>query len=169
MTPSTRCGPGWFSLPNDTRRYRDWKRGGHGAYVDMNEAIAESCDVYFYELAYKLGIDRLYDFGTRFGLGNVTGIDNTNERAGLLPSRAWKEATRGSHWYPGETINVGIGQGFMLATPLQIAVGLGDCLSWKARRACWRLWRESRLKRRCWAKWKMCPRAPGMLSYAAWR
>ena len=123
VTPSTRfADPGWFSLPNDTRRYRDWKRGGHGTYVDMNEAIAESCDVYFYELAYKLGIDRLYDFGTRFGLGNVTGIDNTNERAGLLPSRAWKEATRGSHWYPGETINVGIGQGFMLATPLQIAV-----------------------------------------------
>ena len=123
VTPSTRfADPGWFSLPNDSRRYRDWKRGGHGSYVDMNEAIAESCDVYFYELAYKLGIDRLHDFGSRFGLGNVTGIDNTNERAGLLPSRAWKQETRNSHWYPGETINVGIGQGFMLATPLQIAV-----------------------------------------------
>ncbi len=123
VTPATRyADPGFFSLPNDTRRYRDWKRGGHGASVNMDQAIAESCDVYFYELAYKLGIDRLHDFGTRFGLGDVTGIDNTNERGGLLPSRQWKRDTRGSHWYPGETINVGIGQGFMLATPLQIAV-----------------------------------------------
>lgn len=123
VTPATRyADPGFFTLPNDTRRYRDWKRGGHGAFVNMTQAIAESCDVYFYELAYKLGIDRLHDFGSRFGLGDVTGIDNTNERSGLLPSRQWKRDTRGSHWYPGETINVGIGQGFMLATPLQIAL-----------------------------------------------
>ncbi len=123
VTPTTRyADPGFFTLPNDSRRYRDWKRGGDGFSVNMEQAIAESCDVYFYELAYKLGIDRLHDFGARFGLGSSTGIDNTNERSGLLPSRQWKRATRGSHWYPGETINVGIGQGFMLATPLQIAV-----------------------------------------------
>ncbi len=123
VTPATRfADPGWFTLPNDTRRYRDWKRGGHGYAINLEQAIVQSCDVYFYELAYKLGIDRLHDFGARFGLGEVTGIDNTNERSGLLPSRQWKEESRGSHWYPGETINVGIGQGFMLATPLQLAV-----------------------------------------------
>jgi penicillin-binding protein 2 len=123
VTPATRIAdPGWFSLPDDSRRYRDWKRGGHGATVNLEQAVVQSCDVYFYELAYKLGIDRLHSFGTRFGLGDVTGIDNTNERAGLMPSREWKEQSRGGHWYPGETINVGIGQGFMLATPLQLAV-----------------------------------------------
>lgn len=123
VTSSTRIAdPGWFSLPNDTRRYRDWKRGGHGASMNLEQAIVESCDVYFYELAYKLGIDRLHDFGVHFGLGVPTGIDNTNERSGILPSRTWKEEVRNSHWYPGETISVGIGQGFMLATPLQLAV-----------------------------------------------
>jgi penicillin-binding protein 2 len=123
IKPATRIpDPGWFSLPNDSRRYRDWRRTGHGATVDLEQAVVESCDVYFYELAYKLGIDRLHSFGTRFGLGDRTGIDNTNERLGLMPSRAWKEKSRGSHWYPGETINVGIGQGFMLTTPLQLAV-----------------------------------------------
>ena len=123
VTPSTRVAdPGWFSLPNDSRRYRDWKKGGHGYSVNLEQAIVQSCDVYFYELAYKLGIDRLHDFGVRFGLGVPTGIDNTNERSGIMPSRAWKEEVRNSHWYPGETISVGIGQGFMLATPLQLAV-----------------------------------------------
>jgi penicillin-binding protein 2 len=123
IKPATRIrDPGWFSLPGDSRRYRDWRRNGHGFTVDLEQAVAESCDVYFYELAYKLGIDRLHSFGVRFGLGDTTGIDNTNERPGLMPSRAWKESSRGSHWYPGETINVGIGQGFMLTTPLQLAV-----------------------------------------------
>ena len=123
VTPATRVAdPGWFSLPDDSRRYRDWKRGGHGASVNLEQAVVQSCDVYFYDLAYKLGIDRLHSFGTRFGLGDVTGIDNTNERAGLMPSRQWKETSRGGHWYPGETVNVGIGQGFMLTTPLQLAV-----------------------------------------------
>ncbi|MBU0539764.1 MAG: penicillin-binding protein 2, partial [Gammaproteobacteria bacterium] len=123
VTPTTRIyDPGWFSLPDDSRKYRDWKRGGHGTSVNLEQAVVQSCDVYFYELAYKLGIDRLHSFATRFGLGDVTGIDNTNERAGLMPSREWKEKIRGGHWYPGETINVGIGQGFMLATPLQLAV-----------------------------------------------
>ncbi|WP_373080933.1 penicillin-binding protein 2 [Zhongshania sp.] len=123
VTPSTRIAdPGWFSLPNDSRRYRDWKKGGHGYSVNLEQAVVQSCDVYFYELAYRLGIDRLHDFGIRFGLGVPTGIDNTNERSGIMPSRAWKEEVRNSHWYPGETISVGIGQGFMLATPLQLAV-----------------------------------------------
>ena len=123
VTPSTRIAdPGWFSLPGGSHRYRDWKRGGHGLTVDLDDAIVQSCDVYFYELAYKLGIDRLHSFGLRFGLGATTGVDNTNERRGLMPSREWKQENRGTHWYPGETINVGIGQGFMLVTPLQLAV-----------------------------------------------
>ncbi len=114
--------PGWYSLPNDERIYRDWKSGGHGYRVDMHQAIVESCDVYFYDLAYNMGIDRIHEFSQRFGLGELTGIDNDNERAGLLPSRDWKRSAKGLHWFPGETINVGIGQGFMLTTPMQLAV-----------------------------------------------
>ncbi|MBD2858864.1 penicillin-binding protein 2 [Spongiibacter sp. KMU-158] len=123
VSPNTRfVDPGWFSLPNDERRYRDWKVGGHGYSINLEQAVEQSCDVYYYELAYRLGIDRLHDFGVRFGLGNATGIDTTNERRGLMPSREWKENVYGGHWYPGETINIGIGQGFMLTTPLQLAV-----------------------------------------------
>ena len=73
-------------------------------------------------MAYNMGIDRIHEFGQRFGLGELTGIDSDNERAGLLPSRDWKRAVKGSHWFPGETLNVGIGQGFMLTTPMQLAV-----------------------------------------------
>lgn len=114
--------PGWYSLPNDDRIYRDWKTGGHAARVDLQQAVVESCDVYFYDLAYNLGIDRLHDFSSQFGLGEFTGIDSDNERAGLLPSREWKRTVKGLHWFPGETLNAGIGQGFMLATPMQLAV-----------------------------------------------
>lgn len=114
--------PGWYSLANDERIYRDWKSGGHGHRIDMHQAVVESCDVYFYDLAYNMGIDRIHEFGQRFGLGELTGIDSDNERAGLLPSRDWKRSVKGSHWFPGETLNVGIGQGFMLTTPMQLAV-----------------------------------------------
>ncbi len=114
--------PGWYKLPNEERLYRDWKTGGHGTRVDLHQAIVESCDVYFYDMAYNMGIDRIHEFGLRFGLGELTGIDSDNERAGLLPSRDWKRAVKGSHWFPGETLNVGIGQGFMLTTPMQLAV-----------------------------------------------
>ncbi len=114
--------PGWYSLANDDRIYRDWKTGGHGHRVDLHQAVVESCDVYFYDLAYNMGIDRIHEFGKRFGLGERTGIDSDNERAGLLPSREWKRSVKGLHWFPGETINVGIGQGFMLTTPMQLAV-----------------------------------------------
>ncbi|MBB3047187.1 penicillin-binding protein 2 [Litorivivens lipolytica] len=114
--------PGWFQLPNDERVYRDWKTGGHGNRIDLHQAIVESCDVYFYDMAVNMGIDRIHEFGTRFGLGERTGIDIDNERAGLLPSREWKREVKGSHWFPGETVNVGIGQGFMLTTPMQLAV-----------------------------------------------
>jgi penicillin-binding protein 2 len=116
--------PGWYRLPNEERRYRDWnwKRGGHGASVDLELAIVESCDVYFYDMAYKLGIDRIHEYLYPFGFGHPTGIDNTNERSGLLPSREWKRKMKRMPWFPGETVNLGIGQGYLLATPLQLAV-----------------------------------------------
>lgn len=111
---------GYFTLPNNERRYRDWKRRGHGS-VNMHDAIAQSCDVYFYQLALDMGIDRIHDFLGGFGLGGRLGIDLPGEKPGLLPSREWKRNARNESWYPGETLNIGIGQGFMTATPLQLA------------------------------------------------
>ncbi len=113
--------PGWYSLPGDDHRYRDWKKEGHGR-TDLEKAIVQSCDVYFYDLALSLGIDRIHDFLARFGFGQPTGIDLTGEAGGLLPSRAWKQARRHEPWYLGETLITGIGQGYTLATPLQLAV-----------------------------------------------
>ncbi len=113
--------PGFYQLPNDERQYRDWKRGGHGAVVGLLQAIAESCDVYFYELANRLGVDRLHAFASHFGFGQRTGIDLPSESRGLMPSREWKRRQHGRAWYPGETLSLGIGQGYMLATPLQLA------------------------------------------------
>lgn len=121
ITPRTkRICPGYFQLEGRKRKYRDWKRQGHGR-TDLAKAIVESCDVYFYQLAVDLGIDRLHDFLDRFGLGRPTGIDIPGESGGLLPSRAWKRAARNEPWYPGETVIAGIGQGFMQITPLQLA------------------------------------------------
>ncbi len=111
---------GWYTLKNDDRKYRDWKKGGHGT-VDLHDAIVESCDVYFYDLALNLGIDQFHEFFSRFGFGEPTGIDLKGERSGLLPSREWKRANRNEPWYPGETLITGIGQGFTLVTPLQLA------------------------------------------------
>lgn len=121
VTPatSTFC-PGWFSLPGDDHRYRDWKKGGHGT-VDVRLAIMHSCDVYFYDLARTLGIDRMNKYLGYFGLGAKTNIDLPAELSGLMPSREWKRKVRKQGWYPGETLITGIGQGFMLATPLQLA------------------------------------------------
>lgn len=111
---------GRFQLPNQKRVYRDWKREGHGR-VDLRIAIEQSCDVYFYELGNMVGIDVLSEFGHLFGLGQKTGIDMPSEMSGIMPSREWKRAARGLAWYPGDTINASIGQGFSLATPLQLA------------------------------------------------
>lgn len=111
---------GYYMLPNEDRKYRDWKKWGHGD-MDMAHAIEQSCDVYFYELSYRLGIDRMYQFLHRFGFGRPTGIDTTGEQSGLLPSREWKQRTRHKIWFPGETLIAGIGQGYMLTTPLQLA------------------------------------------------
>ncbi len=112
--------PGYYLLEGEERKFRDWKKTGHGI-VDLDQAIAQSCDVYFYDLALNLGIDRIAPFLFNFGFGQLTGIDMPVENAGLLPSREWKRATRGQAWYPGETLNTGIGQGFLLSTPLQLA------------------------------------------------
>ena len=112
--------PGYYQLPNLKHKYRDWKHWGHGS-VDLNDAITQSCDVYFYDLARTLGIDRLYEFLHQFGFGEKTGIDLVGERAGLLPSRDWKKRVKNQPWYPGETLITGIGQGFMQVTPLQLA------------------------------------------------
>ena len=111
---------GWYQLPGASHKYRDWKRSGHGR-VDMNTAIQRSCDVYYYELALELGIDRLHGFMERFGFGTKTGVDIGGEVSGLMPSRDWKRRARNQPWYPGETLITGIGQGFTLTTPLQLA------------------------------------------------
>lgn len=113
------CG-GYFLLPNEERKYRDWKKTGHQA-TDIRKALAESCDVYFYQLAYRMGIDRIYKYLNMFGFGQKTELDTTGEREGLLPSRNWKRKAKKTIWYPGETLITGIGQGYMLATPLQLA------------------------------------------------
>lgn len=112
--------PGWFSLEGDDHRYRDWKQSGHGM-TTLKKAIRESCDVYFYDLALRLGIDRLSPFMKQFGFGSLTGVDISGELSGLMPSRQWKRAKRRQIWFPGETLITGIGQGFMLSTPLQLA------------------------------------------------
>lgn len=111
--------PGWFSLPGSTHVFRDWKRTGHGT-VDLREAIVQSCDVYFYRLAVRLGPRTITDFLAPFGFGRRTGIDIPGESEGLLPTPAWK-STRGQPWYPGDTVVFGIGQGPILVTPLQLA------------------------------------------------
>jgi len=112
--------PGWFQLEGDERRYRDWKKHGHGD-TNLDKAIVESCDVYFYELAQRLRIDRMYQFMSLFGFGKKTGIDILGELPGLYPSREWKRRKRNQAWFPGETVITGIGQGFTLTTPLQLA------------------------------------------------
>lgn len=112
--------PGYITLPGSNHRYRDWKRAGQG-WLTLHDAIVRSSDVYFYKLGLSLGIDNIHRYGTMFGLGRKTGIDLPRENSGLLPSRAWKHGTRHLPWYPGETLNTVIGQGFMTATPLQLA------------------------------------------------
>ena len=112
--------PGFYQLPGVSHRYRDWKKGGHGS-VGLNQAITESCDVYFYRLAAALGIDHMHSFLQKFGFGEKSGIDLVGEKAGLLPSREWKRNQKNQAWYPGETLITGIGQGYHQVTPLQLA------------------------------------------------
>jgi len=106
-------------------RRRCWKAGGHG-WVNLHKALVESCDIYFYELGQKLGIDRIAKYARLFGFGTATGIDLDGELNGNVPDGAWSRRTRGIPWYPGETISVAIGQGPLLTTPLQIAVMMAE-------------------------------------------
>lgn len=120
----TRFCRGMWSSPGYGRARRDWKPGGHGT-VDMRRALATSCDIYFFDVARMMGIDRMAAWMSQFGLGAATGIDIEGERVGIVPSTAWKKRAykrpEFQVWFPGDTISVGIGQGQMLVTPLQLA------------------------------------------------
>jgi penicillin-binding protein 2 len=115
---------GFYTLPGSSHRYRDWKPEGHGM-MDLRSSIEQSCDVYFYGLARELGIERMAPFLMGFGLGALTGIDLPGERGGLVPSPSWKKSAfrraADQVWFPGETVIAGIGQGYLLVTPLQLA------------------------------------------------
>ena len=112
--------PGFYRLPGSSHRFRDWKRGGHGS-VSMDRALAQSCDVYFYDLALKLGIDRVHEFLDQFSMGRPTGVDLPGEKGALLPSQEWKRRVQKQPWFGGDSLSAGIGQGYFLATPLQLA------------------------------------------------
>lgn len=121
ITPTTRVfDPGYYQLPNNTHKYRNWNRLGDG-WVSLDLAVARSNDTYFYDLAHKLGVDNLHAYMTQFGFGQRVGLDLFGESAGLMPSREWKRSRFRQPWYPGETLILGIGQGYMQSTPLQLA------------------------------------------------
>lgn len=121
ITPEERFHDiGWFKVPNTSHVYHDWKKGGHG-WIDMVKAIAASCDIYFYVLSYKMGIHRIHDILHAFGFGEKTGIDIPGESVGVVPSKHWKRIHRQRPWYIGDTIVIGIGQGFLSVTMLQLA------------------------------------------------
>ncbi|MCO7513316.1 penicillin-binding protein 2 [Pseudomonas guariconensis] len=121
VTASSRVfDPGYYQLPNYDHKYRNWNRSGDG-WVDLDTAIMRSNDTYFYDLAHKMGIDRLSTYMNKFGIGRRVSLDMFEESSGLMPSREWKRATRRQAWFPGETLILGIGQGYMQATPLQLA------------------------------------------------
>lgn len=111
---------GYYQINPNGRRYRDWKRSGHG-WIDLERSIIESVDTYYYQLAHKMGITPIHTFLSKLGFGQTSILDLNGASAGLLPSNEWKKARYKEPWYPGDSVNVGIGQGFMVATPIQIA------------------------------------------------
>ncbi|MDQ1237760.1 MAG: penicillin-binding protein 2 [Wigglesworthia glossinidia] len=115
--------PGWWKLPGSKKTYRDWKKWGHG-YLNITKALEESADTFFYQVAYNMGIDRLSDWMKKFGYGKLTGIDLLEENTGIMPDREWKTKNVKQPWYQGDTISVGIGQGYWTATPIQISKAL---------------------------------------------
>ncbi|WP_457913859.1 peptidoglycan DD-transpeptidase MrdA [Candidatus Gillettellia adelgis] len=115
--------PGWWQLPYSEKRFRDWKKWGHGN-LNVTKALEESADTFFYQVAYDMGIDRLSMWLTKFGYGQYTGIDLSEERSGLIPTREWKLKRYKKPWYQGDTIPLGIGQGYWTATPLQMSKAL---------------------------------------------
>lgn len=125
ITPKTKVfDPGFYQLPNNSHKYRNWNRYGDG-WVDLELAVARSNDTYFYDLAYKLGVDNLHKYMHSFGFGQRVALDMFGESAGLMPSREWKRRRYRQPWYPGETLILGIGQGYMQTTPLQLAHATG--------------------------------------------
>ncbi len=112
--------PGYFTLPGNAHLYRDWKKDGHGT-VNLFKSIVISCDTYYYGLANELGIDRMHSFLSQFGFGKKTGLDMEGELTGLLPSQEWKQKRYAQKWYAGDTVSAGIGQGYVLVTPMQLA------------------------------------------------
>ena len=115
--------PGYYMLPtDDTIKKRDWMEGGHASFVSLMAAITESCDTYFYDLAFRMKLETMHDALDRFGFGRDTTLDVDNQRVGINPSRDWKKARHGYSWFAGDTVNVGIGQGYILVNPLQMAI-----------------------------------------------
>jgi penicillin-binding protein 2 len=121
---ATKFCPGTWRLPGSSLAFREGRTGRHGA-MDLRHAIAKSCDVYFYGLANDIGVDHIAEFLEPLGFGSLTGIDISGEKPGLLPSKEWKRKTfkrpADQAWFPGETVNFGVGQGYFLVTPLQLA------------------------------------------------
>jgi len=132
-------------FPFGKRVFRDWKAGGHGQ-VDLIKALAESCDVYFYKAGNQLGIEPIATYARQFGLGEKTGIALPSERSGLVPSSEWKRKVKGEPWYPGETISISIGQGFLTVTPIQMAK-MASIVATNGRVVRPRLFKASRLRR----------------------
>lgn len=124
ITPTTKVwDPGWYQLEGLPNKYRDWKKWGHG-WVDLNKAIEQSCNIYFFDLALKLGITKISTMMERFGFGDYTGIDIHEESKAIMPSVSWKRARYNQPWYTGETLSVGIGQSYWTVTPLQLTQAL---------------------------------------------
>jgi len=113
--------PGYYQVTQGGRRYRDWRRGGHGR-VNMNLAIAQSVDTWFYDVGHRMGNEPMAHYMRMFGFGEITAVDTPEAIRGVLPTRDWKRATMNEPWYPGDSINMSIGQGYMVATPLQLAI-----------------------------------------------
>ncbi len=114
---------GFFQLDNQARKYHDWKRGGHGL-INIKQSLVQSVNTFYYQLAVLLGIDRIHEFLKPFKFGELSQVDLLAEKKGLLPSREWKKAKKGKMWFPGETVITGIGQGFLVTTPIQLATSL---------------------------------------------
>lgn len=124
ITPTTLLfNPGWWQLPGSEKRFRDWKKWDHGR-LNVTKSLEESADTFFYQVAYDMGIDRLAEWMNKFGYGEYTGIDLAEERSGNMPTREWKQKRFKRPWYQGDTIPVGIGQGYWIATPIQMAKAL---------------------------------------------
>jgi penicillin-binding protein 2 len=111
---------GWYTLTHGGRKYRDWKKTGHGR-VDMYDSIAQSCDTWFYDVAHKMGVDPMSKYLGMFGFGQVTSLDLPEALGAILPSKEWKKRARKAPWYTGDSLNMSIGQGFFVSTPLQLA------------------------------------------------